>query len=167
MKQDLFALSLLALSLAAGPSLSQTVDPAKIARGGYLARVMDCGGCHTPRGPDGAPILDRALTGGTVGFEIPGLGIFWPSNLTPDATGIGGWTEAEVVTAIRTGLRPDGRMLAPAMPSPSFAGLTDEDAAALAAYLLSLPAVANAVPGPAAAGGDAPAPFYRVVLPKG
>ncbi|MCX7888288.1 MAG: c-type cytochrome [Rhodobacteraceae bacterium] len=156
----------MALSLAGQSALAETGDAARIARGSYLARVMDCGGCHTPRGPDGAPIPGKSLTGGSIGFEIPDLGIFWPPNLTPDATGLGGWTEAEVVTAIRTGERPDGRILAPAMPWPSFAGLTDEDATALAAFLLSLPPVENTVPAPATAGGEAPAPFYRVVLPK-
>lgn len=156
-------LAILALCL---PALAHAEDD-KLARGAYLARVMDCGGCHTPRGPDGAPILDRALTGGTVGFEIPGLGTFWPPNLTPDATGLAGWSEDALVAAIRTGQRPDGRILAPAMPWLSFAGLTDQDAHALAAYLLSLPPTSNAVPPPVAPGGEAVAPFYRVTLPKG
>ena len=167
MKRQLFALLLLPFALPATAALSDTTDADKIARGAYLARVMDCGGCHTPRGPDGAPILENALTGGSIGFEIPGLGIFWPSNLTPDATGLAGWSEAEIVTALRAGTRPDGRVLAPAMPWPSFAGLTDDDAAALAAYLQSLPPVANPVPAPVAPGADAPAPFYRVILPNG
>lgn len=152
----------LCLLLAALPGHADPVD-----RGAYLARIMDCAGCHMPRGADGAPIAGAGLSGGTVGFEIPGLGIFWGPNLTPDATGLGGWSAAEIVAAIRTGQRPDGRILAPAMPWPAYAGLSDADAAALAAYLASLPAVAAPRIDPVGSAAAAPAPFYRVTLPQG
>ncbi|WP_133260357.1 hypothetical protein [Rhodovulum sp. BSW8] len=66
-----------------------SADAAKIERGTYLARIMDCAGRHMPRGADGVPVFSAGLPGGTVGFERPGLGIFWPPNLTPDATGLG------------------------------------------------------------------------------
>ena len=52
------------------------------------------------------------------------------------------------MTAITTGARPDGRMLAPVMPWPGFSHLTHSDALAIAAYLKSLPAVQHKVPGP-------------------
>jgi hypothetical protein len=52
------------------------------------------------------------LAGSEVGFQIPGLGIFYPSNLTPDReTGIGTWSEADIIKAVRAGVRPDGRQL--------------------------------------------------------
>ncbi|MCA0433695.1 MAG: c-type cytochrome [Proteobacteria bacterium] len=159
-------LALALLVLGTTPAFAEEVDSARLARGQYLSRIMDCAGCHMPRGPDGAPIAEAGLSGGTVGFEIPGLGTFWPPNLTPDKTGLAGWSEAELVAAIRKGVRPDGRILAPVMPWPSFLYLTDEDAGALAAYLLSLPPAENQVPAPIGPGGAAPAPFYRVTLPK-
>ena len=97
----------------------------------------------------------------------PGLGIFYPPNLTPDPeTGLGGWSEAEIATAIRTGVRPDGRELAPMMPWRSYAALTDEDALAVAAYLKSLPPVRHAVPPPTGPDAKAPAPYLGVIMPE-
>lgn len=137
---------------------------AVLARGQYLATVMDCGGCHTPGALTGAPDQARALTGSTVGFEVPGLGVVYPPNLTPHPTsGLGSWTEAQIVTAVRTGVRPDGRRLA-FMPWPAYAHLTDEDAAAIAAYLKSLPPVDHRVPGPSSPEA-APSPYYSLVDP--
>jgi mono/diheme cytochrome c family protein len=136
-------------------------------RGRYLASIMDCEGCHSGRTPDGALAPDQHLTGGTVGFELPGLGIFWPPNLTPNPEGLGAWTDEQVAAAIRTGMRPDGRMLAPIMPWQTYAALTDDDAADLVAYLRSLPPSQNRVPAPMTAGEAAPLPFYRVIPPAG
>jgi mono/diheme cytochrome c family protein len=134
-------------------------------RGAYLARIMDCQGCHSGCTPEGALDPAQNLTGGTIGFELPGLGIFWPPNLTPSPEALGGWTDKEIAAALRTGVRPDGRLLAPIMPWPSYAVLTDEDAADLIAYLRTLPPSANRMPAPMPAGADAPASFFRVVLP--
>lgn len=98
---------------------------------------------------------------------MPGLGVFYPPNLTPDVeTELGGWSEAEIVAAIRTGVRPDGRALAPIMPWRSYAALTDDDAVALARFLKALPPVANAVPAPAADDAPAPAPYLAMVMPQ-
>ncbi|MDX5349495.1 MAG: c-type cytochrome [Paracoccaceae bacterium] len=136
--------SLLAAALLAAPSFADDTD-----RGRYLVTIMGCTDCHTPGHFLGQPDLARFLGGSDVGFQIPGLGTFHGPNLTPDdATGLGKWTEAEIVTAIRTGVRPDGRQLAPAMPWMGYAALTDADALAIASYLKSLPPVSNAVPGP-------------------
>ncbi len=83
-------------------------------RGEYLVSIMDCGGCHTPGVFLGKPDMARFLGGSEVGFQIPGLGIFYPPNLTPDPeTGLGRWSEADIIRAVRTGVRPDGRQLAP------------------------------------------------------
>ena len=76
-----------------------------------------------------------------VGFEIPGLGVFHGPNLTPDKeTGLGSWSNEEIVTALQTGARPDGALLAPIMPWKAFAQLTKDDAFAIAAFLKSIPA---------------------------
>ena len=87
----------------------------------------------------GKPDPALHLAGSTIGFEIPSLGIFYPPNLTPDAdTGLGSWTEADIIKALRTGVRPDGRELAPVMPWRSYAKLTDSDIQSLASYLKNL-----------------------------
>jgi mono/diheme cytochrome c family protein len=147
----------------AAPAMAQD----QVKRGEYLVHVMDCGGCHTPGALTGKPDMTRYLAGESIGFEIPELGIFYPPNLTSDMeTGLGAWSEADIVSAIRTGERPDGRVLAPIMPWISFAGLTDEDAAAIAAYLKTLPPVKNAVPPLAGPGEKAPAPYMTIVIPQ-
>jgi len=144
----------------AAPDLS-----AQRARGRYLVAIANCTDCHTPGHLLGAPDTKRFLAGSEVGFEIPGLGVFHGPNLTPDReTGLGSWTEAQIATALRTGVRPDGRILAPAMPWAGFASLTPADALAIAAYLKSLPAVRNAVPAPTGP-GEAPRSYVMRVVP--
>ena len=146
------------------PSLAPAAeDP--VARGEYLARIMDCGGCHTPRGPDGAPDATRSLAGGTIGFEIPGLGVFWPPNLTNHATGLADWTDEEIAAAIRHGQRPDGRVLAPIMPWESYSVINDDDLGALIAYLRSLDGDDNPVPAPIGPGQAATAPYFKFQTP--
>ena len=84
-----------------------------------------------------------------MGFEILGLGVFNGRNITPDKeTGLGAWTDEQIAAAITTGKRPDGRQLAPIMNYAAFTHLTKEDVAAVVAYLRTIPAVHNKVPGP-------------------
>src|SRR3954453_17205926 len=136
------------------------------ARGAYLAPIRDGGACHTGGALAGQPDPALKLAGSDIGFSIPGLGYFYPPNLTPDReTGKGEWSASDLVRAIRTGERPDGRILAPVMPWHSYAALSDDDALALAAYLQSLPAVRHAVPGPTGPAEDPPAPYMTVVMP--
>jgi mono/diheme cytochrome c family protein len=136
-------------------------------RGEYLATIMDCTGCHTGGALAGKPDAALYLAGSSVGFELPGLGIFYPPNLTPDAdTGLGGWSEADIIKSLRTGVRPDGRELAPVMPWRSYSKMTDSDAQALASYLKSLKPVRNAVPQIAASGDAAKGPYLTVAMPK-
>ena len=159
------ACAIVVLTFATVPALSQ-IKSAQ-SRGEYLARIMDCTGCHTPGALMGKPDQARYLAGSDIGFHLPGLGYFYPPNLTPDKeTGLGAWSEADIVRAVRTGVRPDGRMLAPVMPWHSYAALTDNDARDLAGYLKGMAPVRNAVP--ALAGPDAtPAsPYLTVVVPK-
>jgi mono/diheme cytochrome c family protein len=137
----------------------------QVERGKYLVTVISCTDCHTPGGLLGRPDLKRYLGGSEVGFALPGLGVFYGPNLTPDKqTGLGDWTTEEIATAIRTGKRPDGRQLAPIMPIASFSHLTPADALAIAAYLKTLPPVRNKVPGPFGL-NEKPASFVMTVMP--
>jgi mono/diheme cytochrome c family protein len=124
-------------------------EDAQLARGKYLVTLGSCTDCHTPGHLLGNPDMTRFLGGSDVGFAIPGLGTFVGRNLTPDKeTGLGSWTREQIATAFTTGVRPDGRVLAPVMPWAAFSQLTKPDALAIAAYLQSLPPVRREVPGP-------------------
>ena len=123
-------------------------------------------GHHTPGHFFGKPDMTKYLGGSDVGFAIPGLGYFYGSNLTPhDEKGLGKWSTAEIVTALRTGERPDGRILAPVMPWMSFAKLTDDDAFAIAAFLKSMPPVDNQSP-PATGWGETPVSYTHLDVYK-
>jgi mono/diheme cytochrome c family protein len=144
-KSSLAVAAIVAATFLATPAPAQ--DP--VARGKYLVNFGGCHDCHTPGYFFGKPDMARFLGGSEVGFEIPGLGVFHGPNLTPDPeTGLGKWSAEQIVTAIQTGVRPDGRILAPIMPWKAFAELTKADAMAIAAFLKSVPAVKNKVPGP-------------------
>lgn len=131
----------LACAAAAGLLVALTAAPAdaadpEIERGQYLTSFGGCFDCHTPGYFFGKPDMDRYLGGSEVGFAIPGQGVFVGPNLTPDKeTGLGDWTDEQIVTALQKGVRPDGRILAPIMPWRSFAKLTRDDAFAIARYL--------------------------------
>lgn len=113
-----------------------------VARGEYLVRsVSVCGHCHAADRKD----ADGPLSGG-IEFKDWRIGTARGSNLTPDPeTGLGNWSEAEIVRAIRNGQHRDGRLLAPVMPYEWFHEMPDADALAIARYLKSLPPVRNAV----------------------
>ncbi|RWO77841.1 cytochrome c [Mesorhizobium sp.] len=128
---------------------SAIADEAQIKRGEYLVTISGCNDCHTPGYFFGKPDMSRFLGGSDVGFEIPGLGVFLGRNITPHKeTGIGSWTAEQIVTAITTGERPDGRILAPIMPWHAFAHLTADDTMAITAFLQSVEPVDNEVPEP-------------------
>jgi mono/diheme cytochrome c family protein len=111
----------------------------------------------------GQPDKARLLGGSDLGVEIPELGVFYPPNLTPDKeTGLGNWSEEELIAAVRTGVRPDGRELAPVMPWHSYAALTNDDAKALATFLKTLPPVPHKVPGPFGPSETPTAPYLTV-----
>ena len=154
-----------ALILAA--TAAQAADPAA-ERGKYLVSIAGCNDCHTPGYFLGKPDMARFLGGSEVGFEIPGLGVFHGPNLTPDKeTGLGNWTDEQILTALQKGARPDGRMLAPIMPWHAFANLTAEDAKGIVAYLRSLPPVKNKVPGPFGPTETATSFVMKIVPPGG
>lgn len=152
------------VALLCGPA--QAGDEETLARGAYLAKIMDCGGCHTTGMLAGAPAPDGYLAGSDIGFEIPGLGVFYPPNLTSDRqTGLGDWSAEEIAAAIVAGQRPDGRELAPIMPWQSYGAITVEDLEALVAFLQSLPPVDHQVPALASA-ETATAPYLSMVMPS-
>jgi mono/diheme cytochrome c family protein len=152
--------------LAIWPWETHAADQSQIERGRYLVTFGGCNDCHTPGYFFGKPNPARALGGSEVGFETPGLGVFYSPNLTPDkATGLGTWSEADIVKALQTGVRPDGRALAPIMPWQAVAKLTKSDAHAIADYLKSLPAVVNKVPGPFGSSDQATSFVMKIVAP--
>jgi mono/diheme cytochrome c family protein len=131
------------------PTVAQAADPAAVARGKYLVTIASCHDCHTPGYFLGKPDMARYLGGSDVGFELPGLGVFLGPNLTPDKeTGLGNWTDAQIVAAIQTGATPSGRMLAPIMPYHAFANFTPQDVQAIVAFLRTIPPVQHKVEGP-------------------
>jgi mono/diheme cytochrome c family protein len=148
------------------PSYAAMADDAQIARGEYLVTIGGCSDCHTSGYFFGKPDMSRFLGGSDVGFEIPGLGVFVGPNITPDkGTGIGSWTPEQIVAAMQTGQRPDGRILAPIMPWHALAQLTDDDAKAISAFLQSLKPVSHKVPGPFKPGETVSTFMFRIMPP--
>ena len=149
LRRNLWVAAAMAVAFASQvPAAANARSPA-VERGKYLVNLAGCNDCHTPGYFLGKPDMTRYLGGSDVGFELPGLGVFHGPNLTPDKeTGLGGWTDTQIVAALQTGKRPDGRELAPIMPWHAFAKLTRQDVDAIVAFLRSIPAVKNKVAGP-------------------
>ncbi len=135
------------------------VTPARMARGEYLVQnVLLCVNCHSDRDwtIDGAPAKPpfgkgRECLGRD---DIPGLndtrefpGIVCFRNITPHKeTGIGEWTDGEILRAMREGIAKDGRALFPTMPSFIYRNMSDEDAHAVVAYIKSFNPIDNKLP---------------------
>lgn len=123
----------------------------RVERGRYLANnVFQCMHCHSPLDLTlygGYPVPGTEGAGGTcLGSEMGVPGEVCARNITPDQeTGLGAWTDGEVLRAIREGVGRDGRGLFPMMPYQTFRSMPDEDAYALVAYLRTLAPVRNAV----------------------
>ena len=118
--------------------------------GEYLAtHASMCAGCHTPRSPNtGVYDLTQPLAGGIFALGLPEEGYSATgSNLTPDvATGIGDWSEEQFMTAMRTGLRPDGTVILTVMPWPSYNRWNEDDLRAVWLYLRSLEPIIHQIP---------------------
>jgi mono/diheme cytochrome c family protein len=156
----------LAAVVFAQPSGTAAFAQSEVDRGKYLVTLGGCTDCHTPGHFFGKPDMTRYLGGSEVGFEIPELGVFHGPNLTPDKeTGLGGWTDEEIIAALQTGKRPDGRILAPIMPWRALANLTPGDVKAIVAYLKSVPAVKNRVPGPFGPSEKPTSLVFKIVPP--
>lgn len=124
--------------------------PERIGRGNYLVnQVSMCGACHTPRVGNswlGGERTDAFLAGGPLfdGGEN-GLRVNVP-NITQDReTGLGAWSDDEIMRAIRDGVHRDGHLLLPPMPYGAWGHMSDEDARAIVAYLRTVPPVRNHV----------------------
>ena len=127
--------ALLVLWIAAVPTLvrAQAPSQAELSRGKYIFGATGGCGCHTkPKEP---------VNSGGRRYDGP-FGTVYSTNITPDReTGIGGWTDEQVITAIRLGRRPNGERLIPVHPYPVFNGMAAEDLRALVAYLRTVPSV--------------------------
>ncbi|MBK0004621.1 cytochrome c [Erwinia sp. S63] len=99
-----------------------------IKQGEYVARLGDCVACHST--PDSAPFS------GGLAMATP-VGKIFTTNITPDKeTGIGRYTLADFDRAVRHGVARDGHRLYPAMPFPSYQKFSDDDIAALYAFMM-------------------------------
>ncbi|HEX7081312.1 MAG TPA: c-type cytochrome [Gammaproteobacteria bacterium] len=119
---------------------------AQLARGKYLVEtIAGCGNCHTPHLEDGK--LDETMAyAGEFVIEEP-VFTAYAANITPDMeTGIGSWSEEDIVKALREGVRPDGRVLGPPMPFHFYNKMSDTDAYAIAAYIKTVEPIRNEVP---------------------
>lgn len=148
-----------------------------IKRGNYLVATIGCDDCHSPKrmgamGPEIIPEL--RLSGYPQNRQLPPVdsaamakgwvliapdltaaagpwGVTFSSNITGDTTGIGTWTEAQFINALRKGKLKgldNARPLLPPMPWQNLAKLSDLDMKSIYTYLLSIPAVKNIVPQP-------------------
>lgn len=136
------AWSLAAMTLVVcGGSQAETL----LERGTYLMRgIVACGNCHTQQTPDG-PVPGMELAGG-LRISEPGVFELETPNITFDKeTGIGGWTDEQVIAAIRDGRRPDGSIIGPPMPIGQYRGMSDRDARAIVAYMRTVKPVRNKV----------------------
>jgi mono/diheme cytochrome c family protein len=123
-----------------GPWQFDTTKDSVWNRGAYLvATVGRCGDCHTPRNWLGARVLTRSLGGAMAGPNGKAA-----PNITPDAeTGIGKWSEDDIVTLLKDGQTPEFDFVGGAMAEivKNTARLTDADRRAIAVYLRTLPPV--------------------------
>lgn len=157
---------------------SQTAptEAQQIAKGEYLVGIMGCNDCHSPKvfGPNGpSPDPNLLLSGHPASMPVAGIdstlvgpwvffnphntvavgpwGASFAANLTSDATGIGNWTLDQFKTALKKGKYKGlegARNLLPPMPWPNYKNISDEDVAAIFAYLKSTKPVSNVVPAP-------------------
>jgi len=130
--------------------------PAMLERGDYLVNhVLLCNDCHSERdwtlysGPAkpplgaGRPCMDKDSKAVGINFGMAGFpGRLCIRNITPDLeTGIGAWTDGEILRAMREGVSRDGQALFPIMPWFMYQYLSDEDSAAIIAYMRAQPPV--------------------------
>jgi len=128
----------LLLSLASLPALASAQPPsaAELARGKYIFGATGGCGCHT--------VAKQPVNAGGRRYDGP-FGTVYSTNITPDReTGIGGWTDEQIITATRLGRRPNGERLIPVHPYTVFNGMAADDLKALVAFLRSVPPVKRA-----------------------
>jgi len=142
--------------------------------GSHLVLISGCNDCHTPKKmTDKGPVDDTSLmlSGYASQAPVPGLmpdqvskglaatydltawhgpwGKSYAANLTPDSTGIGGWSEQQFLTCIRQGVFKGiegSRPIMPPMPIPSLQNMTDNELKAIFTFLKTIKPVHNVVP---------------------
>jgi hypothetical protein len=148
--------------------------PEQVAKGKYLVEIMGCADCHAPKimtaqGPAPDPALglsghpakipmgkvvktqDWVLFHPMNTIAVGPWGASFSANLTPDATGIGSWSEEQFIVAMTQGKSKGiktARPLLPPMPWPNYVNMKKEDLVAMFAYLKSCKPVENVVPQP-------------------
>ena len=129
-------LSIGLLLLIASDAAAQTRE--QIARGKYVFGAAAGCGCHT--------VPKQPLNAGGRKYDGP-FGTVYSSNITPDpTTGIGKWTDEQIITATRAGRRPNGERLIPVHPYTVFNGMAEQDLKDVVVYLRSVPPVNRATP---------------------
>ncbi|MDA1192712.1 MAG: c-type cytochrome [Candidatus Poribacteria bacterium] len=173
LKWTLFGLIALGATLIGWSASNAQGNSEKVARGKYLVEnVAGCAQCHTPRrGAEYDPTMTLAghpagTVAPTFSMDLIQKGVFisinptytafsgpWGSsfstNLTPHQNGLGGWTEAKFLFAMRTGKHlGDGskRNILPPMPWKHYQGMSEDDLKAIWAYLRTVPPNANRPP---------------------
>lgn len=138
----------------------------QVERGEYLIELLGCGACHTDGALLGAPEPALSLAGSRTGIAWSNPlgernpGVVYPPNITSDVeTGIGGWSDPEIANAIRFGAGRHGTGGIRVMPWPGYARMTDDDVAAMVAYLRSIEPVRHRVPDNVEPGRRATEPF--------
>jgi len=111
-----------------------------VERGEYLSRMFLCYDCHSPRDSTGGYLHGHAFEGGGLQLPLDDGHLLIAPNLTPDVeTGLGDWSDSEIVRAFRTGVARDGRQLNHWMPYVvAFHDMTDQDASDLVRFLRTL-----------------------------
>ena len=137
----LSAFGVLASVFLGGAAAAETL----LQRGDYLTNgIVACGNCHTPQSADG-PVQGMEMAGRYL-TEEKGLFKAYAPNITPDEkTGIGNWSDAQIMRAIREGIRPDGSIIGPPMPIGLYRGLSDRDVKAIVVYLRQVKPIDNKV----------------------
>jgi mono/diheme cytochrome c family protein len=139
--------ALLALALSAALIGTADAQSDLVKRGDYLVNgILTCGNCHSPKGPTG-DIPGKLFSGG-LSWDEPPFKVTAP-NITPDKeTGIGEYTDDQLRTVLRKGIKRNGVPVAMVMPSGFYEIMTDRDLDAVIAYLHTLKPIKNKVADP-------------------
>jgi len=139
-----------------------------VSRGEYLVELLGCGVCHTDGALIGEPDMDKSLAGSRIGIAYTNPlqdrypAVVYPPNITPDEeTGIGRWSDKQIVDAIRAGIGRHGDRRIMVMPWQGYAQISNDDVYAIVGYLRSIDAVRHRVPDAVPAGTMAGSPFVH------
>jgi mono/diheme cytochrome c family protein len=137
------AILLVALGIAlVAVASAAPASPGDPVKGQYVFAAAGGCGCH------GVNLAGYNPSGPPFGEQFSGpFGTVSAANITSDKeTGVGNWTDAELINAIHNGVDHEGNMLFPVMPYATFHFMSDADVADLVAFLRTVPAVSNQVP---------------------